>query len=217
MEYGQIWTRRQDGGGVEGSARIRFGVPQEFRASSARLILCGPFVGGAYVYIDPTPSKNETEMRTARSRRGMVRMRRIRMGGGLAWAGGLGMGAGASGDRGKALCQGRAGGQGRSKQQQRQRAYIRGYYIPPRDVVGSCSQVGLTSAYIGLQIGGVIPIRKVRPTFADVSLGLAYAGFGISLQGWEGDGQGRKFRFINTVSRYRCDSLPHDIPPFIAT
>ena len=108
MEYGQIWTRRQDVGGIAGSARIRFGFPGKFWECSARLILCGPFVGGAYIYIDPTPSKNETETRTTRSRGGMVRMRRSRMAGRAGMGGrhgGLGMSAG-----GRAVAWAPAGG-----------------------------------------------------------------------------------------------------------
>ena len=43
--------------GIEDGARLRFGFPGKFWEWRARLVLCGPFVGGAYVYIDPTPSK----------------------------------------------------------------------------------------------------------------------------------------------------------------
>ena len=32
--------------------------PRIFGAGRARMLLHGPFVGGAYKYIDPTPSKN---------------------------------------------------------------------------------------------------------------------------------------------------------------
>jgi hypothetical protein len=43
--------------GIEDGARLRFEFPGKFWEQRARLVLCGPFVGGAYIYIDPTPSK----------------------------------------------------------------------------------------------------------------------------------------------------------------
>ena len=194
---------------VEGGARLRFGFPGKFWEWRARLVLCGPFVGRAYIDTDPTPSRNDLRIKLKLPLPTPAGAWRAW----LAWARGLGYERRGRGIGCQALCYAKSGAC-RGQQQQKATAYIRGYYIPPRNVVGSDSHVGATLAYIGLHLGGLITLQKVRPTFADVSLRLAYVGFCISLQGWEGDGRGRKFRFINTVSRYRCVTPPHDIPPF---
>ena len=117
--------------------------------------ICG---AGLYRY-RPHPGEkrfeNQTQVTAAYTDAGM---RRTRNGRGV-WC------ERGKGHRGKASCHANAGAKG-CQQQQKPTAYIRGYYIPPRNVVGSDSHVGATSAYIGLHLGGVITLQKVRPTFA---------------------------------------------------
>ena len=152
MEYGQIWTRRQDVGGVAGSARIRFGFPGKFWEWNARLILCGPFVGGAYIDTDPTPSRKVLKTKSNVTAGNTA-------GGWRAWAG-AGMGGGHGYGRG-----GRRGDRsGQHQQRQRAMGLHPGDLQSPRDVVGSYSQVGATLGNIGLQIGGAAFLSYMRLT-----------------------------------------------------
>ena len=48
---------------VEGGARLRFEFPGKFWEWRARLVLCGPFVGRAYIDTDPTPSRNDLRIK----------------------------------------------------------------------------------------------------------------------------------------------------------
>ena len=141
--------------GIEDGARLRFGFSGKFWEWRARLVLCGPFVGGGYVYIDPTPSKKVSASNIDVVPRNMGAIAAGmgaagRAWGMSAWAGGVrrhdqaGARAGANTDKGNGL---QTGG-----------------LQPPQFVVGSYSQVGLTLGNIGLQIGGAAFLSDMRLT-----------------------------------------------------
>ena len=83
--------------GIEDGARLRFGFPGKVWEWRARLVLCGPFVGGAYIDTDPTPSKKVSASNIDVVPRNMGAIAAWGTGGHGAW----GMSAGAGGGIGQ--------------------------------------------------------------------------------------------------------------------